>query len=233
MNKLKTIIQYECVTSLKYISIFYAIQYSIVLITYLIVATNVFGALEFNSVVYVSIFAILGFKEDFKMLIQHGFTRKYIFLGSLSMFAFVSAILAAVDTVMGSLLHEFMQGYPSLYGDIYGYENMFVNFIWLLMLYMAACSLANVIILIINKIGKTRSIYVSIVVIGMVMLLVRLYTNFISNDMKDGISEFLLRIFGLSPEGAINHLAPLVTMLLMISCISLVSYIVIRRTELE
>ena len=37
MNKLKSIIQYECMTSFKYIWIFYAIQYAIVgLITLII-----------------------------------------------------------------------------------------------------------------------------------------------------------------------------------------------------
>lgn len=86
MKTLKSIIQYECMTSFKYIWIFYAIQYAIVgLITITIglvmgtfedVGTN---CLELNTLVYISILGVLGFKEDFKMLIQNGFTRKYIY----------------------------------------------------------------------------------------------------------------------------------------------------------
>ena len=86
MKNLKSIIQYECMTSFKYIWIFYAIQYAIVgLITITIglimgtfedVGTN---CLELNTLVYISILGVLGFNEDFKMLIQNGFTRKYIY----------------------------------------------------------------------------------------------------------------------------------------------------------
>ena len=75
MNKLKSIIQYECMTSFKYIWIFYAIQYAIVgLITLIIgivsgsfenVGTN---CLEINTLFFVSILGALGFKEDFKHL---------------------------------------------------------------------------------------------------------------------------------------------------------------------
>lgn len=86
MKNLKSIIQYECMTSFKYIWIFYAIQYAIVgLITITIglimgtfedVGTN---CLEINTLIYVCVLGVLGFNEDFKMLIQNGFTRKYIY----------------------------------------------------------------------------------------------------------------------------------------------------------
>ena len=75
MNKLKSIIQYECMTSFKYIWIFYVIQYAIVgLITLIIgivsgsfenVGTN---CLEINTLPFVSILGALGFKEDLKHL---------------------------------------------------------------------------------------------------------------------------------------------------------------------
>ena len=109
MNKLKSIIQYECMTSFKYIWIFYAIQYAIVgLITLIIgivsgsfenVGTN---CLEINTLFFVSILGALGFKEDFKTLIQNGFTRKYIFIAALSLFSFMSGIMAFIDTVVGN-----------------------------------------------------------------------------------------------------------------------------------
>ena len=43
------------------------------------VGTN---CLEINTLFFVSILGALGFKEDFKTLIQNGFTRKYIFKAS-------------------------------------------------------------------------------------------------------------------------------------------------------
>ena len=114
MKNLKSIIHYECATSFKYIWLFYAIQYALVgFITMIVglvmgtfeeVGTN---CLEMNSLVYVSILGILGFKEDFKMLIQHGFTRKYIFIATFSMFCFIAGTMALVDTEVGNMIHYF------------------------------------------------------------------------------------------------------------------------------
>ncbi|MGO0861956.1 hypothetical protein, partial [Clostridioides difficile] len=148
MNKLFSIIRYECATSFKYIWIFYAVQYAIVLLVLSI--TNMvdmkIGTLETNSLIYISIVGVLGLKEEFKMLIQHGFTRKYIFTATLALFVFISGIMAMVDTILGNMLHHFLQWYPSLYGSIYGYENIGMNFLWLFLVYMLICSLTYLVI---------------------------------------------------------------------------------------
>ena len=89
MKKLRMVVQYECVTSFKYIWIFYAVVFAVIAVISAIiflvegslelVGTN---CLEVNSLVYVGILGALGFKEDFRMLIQNGFTRTYIFSGN-------------------------------------------------------------------------------------------------------------------------------------------------------
>lgn len=151
MNKLKSIIQYECMTSFKYIWIFYAIQYAIVgLITLIIgivsgsfenVGTN---CLEINTLFFVSILGALGFKEDFKTLIQNGFTRKYIFIAALSLFSFMSGIMAFIDTVVGNFLHYFNKDYTSLYSGIYGYDNIVMNWLWLFLVYVSPIQIVGV-----------------------------------------------------------------------------------------
>ena len=88
MKKLNTLIQYECMTSFKYIWMFYAIEYAIVLLIYIMVAaltgdpenagTNL---LELNTFIYIGILGALSYSEDFKMMIQNGFTRKLYFCG--------------------------------------------------------------------------------------------------------------------------------------------------------
>lgn len=108
MKKLRILIQYECMTSFKYIWLFYAIMYAIVLLIYIMVSaitgdpeTAGTSCLEMNTFIYVGILGALGYSEDFKMMIQNGFTRKYIFAATLSMFAFIGGIMSFVDTVMG------------------------------------------------------------------------------------------------------------------------------------
>ena len=134
MKNLKSIIQYECMTSFKYIWLFYAIQYALVafitIIIWLVmrsfedVGTN---CLEINTLVYIDILGVLGFKDDFKMLIQNGFTRKYIFIATLPMFGFITGTMALIDTIVGNLIHHYTNSYSTLYGSIYEYDNLFYN----------------------------------------------------------------------------------------------------------
>lgn len=169
MNKLKSAVLYECSTTFKAICIFYAIQYIVVSVITLItvIASGSFenvgiSGLEINSVIFAGIFGVLGFKEDFKMLIQNGFTRKYIFLSTLCMFIFMSAVMALIDTITGQALHLLSENYFGILGFYYGYENIFANWIWLACVYILVLSLLYLTILIINRLGKMLSIYLGI-----------------------------------------------------------------------
>lgn len=86
MKKLGTVIRYECVTSFKYIWVFYICVFAAISVISAIIYISTgdmekigTNGLELNSMIYVGILGVFGFKEDFKMLIQNGFTRKYIF----------------------------------------------------------------------------------------------------------------------------------------------------------
>ncbi len=232
MTKLKSIIRYECVTSFKYIWVFYAIQYTIVFLTLSIVAVNVFGGLELNSMVYVGVLGVLGFKEDFKMLIQHGFTRKYIFVATLALFAFISALLALVDTVMGYLFYYNVHGYHALYGNNYGYENGFLNFLWLFMLYMLTCSVAYFVVLTINNMGKIKSLFMGVALTCVIALVSGLYIKVVSEEMKSAIGGLVLLLMGLPMNGGTQPLVPILTMFCFWLGVSACSYVVLRRTEL-
>lgn len=85
MKKLKSVIQYECATSFKYIWLFYGIQYAFVTLITLILAISAgtfedigTNTLEINTLVYVGVLGVLGYNQDFKMLLQNGFTRSDI-----------------------------------------------------------------------------------------------------------------------------------------------------------
>lgn len=74
MKKLKAVVQYECMTSFKYIWVFYAIQYALVALIMLIIGISMgtfeeigTSLLEINSLIYVGILGALGFSQDFKL----------------------------------------------------------------------------------------------------------------------------------------------------------------------
>lgn len=240
MKNLKSIIQYECITSFKYIWVFYAIMYAIIsFITIIIgiimgnlegIGTNV---LEINTLIYIGILGVLGFHEDFKMLIQNGFTRKYIFIATLSMFCFISGTMALVDTIAGNVIHHFNNDYSSLYGVIYGYDNLFMNWLWLFLVYVLICSLLYLGVLVINKVGKTTSIYIGVILGGVVLSILALFRFVFSAESVRSIAEFLLKAMGFMSDGTMNYLFPVLTLLLIAGVLGIGSYAVIRHTELN
>ena len=242
MKKLGTVIRYECVTSFKYIWVFYICVFAAISVISAIIYISTgdmekigTNGLELNSMIYVGILGVFGFKEDFKMLIQNGFTRKYIFLATLSLFVFTSAIMAAVDTIVGNALHAVASGYFSLFGGLYGYEHsFFLNWLWLFLAYMLVCCLLYLSILIINKIGKVASIYLAIGLGLTVVLIIPALLKFVlPEDFAEAAITFAVKAIGFVAEDAINFLCPIMSLLLIAGILSIGSYLIIRRTELK
>ena len=94
------------------------------------------NTLEFSSVVFVSVIGVLGYKEDFKALLQNGYTRKYIFGATVCMFTLLAGTMALIDTIIGNSLHFFNSNYFTLYSSLYGFGNIFINWLWLTALYL-------------------------------------------------------------------------------------------------
>lgn len=240
MKKLKSIIQYECSTSLRYVWIFYAIQYMIVAFISLTVGL-VMGSfedvgtncLEINTLIYVGVLGILGFHDDFKMLIQNGFSRRYIFIGTVSMFCFISAVMAFIDTAVGNLIHMFNQNYSSVYGAIYGYDHIIMNWLWLFLLYSTVCCLFFCIILTLNKLGRILSVYLAIIIGGLILLIIALFRYVLTSQMITKIIQFLMKTMGFMSNGTINHILPGFTFLILVTLLSSGCYLIIRRTELK
>lgn len=240
MKKLKSVIQYECTTSFKYIWLFYGIQYAVVaLITLIIgISTGTFegigtNTLEINSLIYVGVLGVLGFNQDFKMLLQNGFTRKIIFSATFSMFCFISGIMAFIDTIVGNLIHHFNNDYISLYSGIYGYDNIFMNWLWLFLLYVLICCLLYLAILVINKVGKTMSIYFGIGLGSCILVVIALFRYVFSAEVVRDIVDFFMKALGFMTDGTINYFFPALTLVLIISVLAGVAYTVIRHTELK
>lgn len=240
MNKLKSAVLYECSTTFKAICIFYAIQYIVISVISLIIviASGSFenvgiSGLEINSVIFAGIFGVLGFKEDFKMLIQNGFTRKYIFLSTLCMFIFMSAVMALIDTITGQALHLLSENYFGIFGFYYGYENIFANWIWLACVYILVLSLLYLTILIINRLGKMLSIYLGIAFFGIILIVIALFNYVFSVETVNNIFDFLTKAMGFMADGSINYIFPVLTFLSIAAILEIGAYLVIRRAQVR
>lgn len=239
MTELKSAVLYEYLTKVRAIGIFYLIQYLIVALIFAIVAICTEGketgsnALEFSSVVFVSVTGVLGYKEDFKALLQNGYTRKYIFGATVCMFTLLAGTLALIDTIIGNSLHYFNDNYFTLYGGLYGYGNVFANWLWLTALYLMFCSLFYLAVLVINRVGKTVSLLIGVVVCGIILLVIALFQFVFPDELVSKTWEFMMKAMGFMGDGTTNLFFPVLSFLVIGVVFGIGSYAVIRRTELR
>lgn len=239
MNKLKSAVLYECSTKIKAIGLFYLIEYLITALIFAIVAICTKGneigsnALELSSIIFVSVVGVLGYKEDFKALIQNGYTRKYIFLATVCMFIFMCGTMALIDTIIGNTIHYFNDHYFTMFGGLYGYGNPFLNWLWLTVLYLMFCSLFYLGVLVINKTGKIISLLIGVGLIGLILLVIALFQFVFSPQTVRNIAEFMIKAIGFMSDGTINLIFPVLSFVVIGTIVGIGSYAIIRRIELK
>lgn len=239
MSKLKSAILYEYSTKIKAMVLFYLIQYLIVALIFSIVAISVGGeeigsnALEFSSVIFISVIGVLGYKEDFKALIQNGYTRKYIFGATICMFTLLAGTMALIDTIIGNSIHYFSDNYFTLFGSLYGYGNVFLNWLWLTVLYLMFCSLFYLAVLVINRVGKMVSLFIGVGLSCVILLVTSLFRFVFSQEFVSAAAEFVMKAMGFMSNGTTNLFFPILSFLVIGAVFGIGSYAVIRRTELK
>ena len=239
MSKLKSAILYEYSTKIKAMVLFYLIQYLIVALIFSIVAISVGGeeigsnALEFSSVIFISVIGVLGYKEDFKALIQNGYTRKYIFGATICMFTLLAGTMALIDTIIGNSIHYFNDNYFTLFGSLYGYGNVFLNWLWLTVLYLMFCSLFYLAVLVSNRVGKMVSLFIGVGLSCVILLVTSLFRFVFSQEFVSAAAEFVMKAMGFMSNGTTNLFFPILSFLVIGAVFGIGSYAVIRRTELK
>lgn len=239
MSKLKSAILYEYSTKIKAMVLFYLIQYLIVALIFSIVAISVGGeeigsnALEFSSVIFISVIGVLGYKEDFKALIQNGYTRKYIFGATICMFTLLAGTMALIDTIIGNSIHYFNDNYFTLFGSLYGYGNVFLNWLWLTVLYLMFCSLFYLAVLVINRVGKMVSLFIGVGLSCVILLVTSLFRFVFSQEFVSAAAKFVMKAMGFMSNGTTNLFFPILSFLVIGAVFGIGSYAVIRRTELK
>lgn len=239
MNKLKSAVLYECSTKIKAIGLFYLIQYLIIALIFAIVAICTKGEetgtniVEVSTVVFVSTLGALGYKEDFRALIQNGYTRKYIFLATVGMFVFISGTMSLIDIIIGNTIHYFHNNYFTLFGALYGYGNHLLNWLWHTVLYLMFCSLFYLVVLVIDKVGKIVFLLIGVGLCGVILLAITLFQFVLSPEVVHNIAQFMLKVMGFMSDGTVNPIFPVLSFVVIGIVLGIGSYAIIRRTELK
>lgn len=240
MMKLKTLIKYEMWTSIKPVCIYYVIVYTIFsALCFIASLVNGNGYLTMSGVetsgfIYLGILGLLGFQEDFKILIQNGFSRKYIWYAALSMFVIISFLMALIDTTMASLLSR-MVDFKSLFQIIYGHDfSFFIQWAWLFIVNLSVAFISYMAALLCNHIGAKKFwysmliLFVVIVLMGIPFLIYILPTNALK-----AITTFISMLYGFSESGSIHIITPLLVGIGIVGVISSMQFKLIKKTELK
>lgn len=239
---MKALIKYQCWTTIKPLLAFYAILYGIVILGYILaffmtggLLKSPFSGIEFSCFIYLGITGALGFNEDFKMAIQNGFTRKQIIIATLCMFLFVTCIMSFVDTFGALCIQEFSPLYRSLFQQVYYVEHsIFTQWLGLFLVYFTIIICSYLLNLICNKLGK-KVFYFLLISVGLFVcaLLPMIITLCLPQNTINEIAETLGILLGYQQNGTIELLNPLLLISSIITIITGLSYLTIKKTELN
>lgn len=234
-KKLITGIKYQLIDLIKPLLIFYAIEYGLVAISLFITANAgeariSLGALELNSLVFLSICGVMTFSDDFKLFIQNGMTRKTIFKSFICEFIIVSFIMALIETVIAQSLYtnfEYQYLFKMIYGDKH---SAVISFFWLFALYFMVTLIVYTCATVKNKIGKKPFIIALVSLILIAFILIPALNIATNGKLLIKFSPLLNKIFGFV-NGKINLIYPISTFVIIAVIAVIGSYLFTRRTE--
>lgn len=240
MQKLKNLIYYQCSTKLPMIGLFYLIEFATTFVIATLMMANhnitqfsVGNFLELGSMAFIGILGISSSKEDFKSLMQNGFTRQYIFLGAMGMFLFIASSMAFIDTLVGQLLHRSPLLYDSIFGFFYGYAHVGLNWLWLTSLYLMIQSLLYLLVTTVMKIGKRAAICLGLLIGGGFLFIIALFSYVLPVERLLDTLKFLGKLLGYTNSPHVHYGNPILTFLSLFIIFSLGTYWIIRKTELK
>ena len=111
--------------------------------------------------------------------------------------------------------------------------NVFLNWLWLTVLYLMFCSLFYLAVLVINRVGKMVSLFIGVGLSCVILLVTSLFRFVFSQEFVSTAAEFVMKAMGFMSNGTTNLFFPILSFLVIGVVFGIGSYAVIRRTELK
>ena len=245
MTKLRPLIAFEITTTFKYMTIFYCIEFSMVAVTLFLTWLGrgsldhpYFACMESCAMIFIFIFGIFGFAEDFKMLLQNGFTRCYIFIATLVLFLQTAVTLALVDTLAARFLEGVAHGYWSLFTAIYGPNHaLWLQGCWRFGVYVSLVCVGYLCALTVTRLGKKRALFLGIVLwCAGVVVLPLAFREWLPDawryDIGTQLETFFYQCVGFTAEG-VHFAYPLLSLAVLAVVGFAICFALLRRAPLK
>lgn len=233
--RLKNAFKYQMASMLKAIGIYYgatlAIRIGLSLISIFIIGDQKIhmSAFESNTLVFMLFLGIFSIVEDFKFFVQNGYSRKSLMKLYLLQFLACSAILAGLDVISAIVFASF-DVYESLCFQIYGTQNILMQFLWLVVVYTCVGMVSFFMTILVQRMNKVqRIVYLLLLPLALIMFLPLLDVYVWNHALSSFAWDVLLRIMGFYDGVSMMVSTFSFTIITIIFC--LLSYLTIRRAS--
>ena len=200
-----------------------------------------FGGLDFASVIFIFVFGITSFSDNFKFMQANNITRKHFFQGFVIGIFPITAFMAALDILINRITNIFLGISNSLFAQIYLRQgnlawvnlniiNIINSFIWSFAVLSFFAMLGYFISLVYYRSNIITKIAVS--VSPLIIVSVLGYLNGITNGAVSNIVTDFFRLIGGFKHGYNPYIAVL-TMSVAFIIFGLFSFLLIRKASVK
>ncbi len=241
--KLQSIIRYQLSDSKKSLLIFYAIMFSIPLLTTTGFLSFGSGSAEVRgtemaSAIFIFVIGLNSFRANFLFSQANGVSRKTQFKGFLVTILLISGVMAIIDAIythLFSLLVPYMSFFSMIYGSIYLTDSaplsaLFGGLLWSFFLYALYGMFGYFVTLVYYRSGLIMKLVVSIVP-AIFIFFVLPYLAFVNLAVSRVIVNLTVLAFGLGVN--LNPYQSMFTFSLFFIIFAIGSYLLMRRAPIK
>lgn len=229
--------KYQITSVLKAMAIFYGIMilirlFGVILIMMMldINELGIIAGMESNTCVFMIFLGVFSIIDDFKFFIQNGYSRKSLIKLYILQFIATAMILAALDLVAARLF-ELIYPYQSLYTQIYGNQNILLEYIWMVTFYLCAGTAAFFFTVLFQRLNKFQRIIIMLLIpVAVIVLVPILDISVFHGEITKGLSNLFMMVLGLYQ--GVHVFYPLISFIVIFVIFAGLSYITIRRSSL-
>lgn len=181
----------------------------------------------FQSTMFLAVLTTLKLKSDFKMLIQNGYNRLYIFLSSIIRNIILYLLTPIFEVIL--IKNIFDNSNLNYLLSTYKTNNLILIILLVFSVNMLFCSLSTLLTRVFSLIGiKLRIVLIILIIYGLMMLI-----GGISYIYSDKFITFIKFILGQQNPNHPNILIPTAIFLSISILINAISYLFIRKMEIK
>ncbi len=249
--KIKPILKYELREDFKSLAIFYAIYFSVIIlsvITTLLTSTVEIGQIngvEFASAIFLLVTGMNSFKNHFHFSLTNSVPRKKLFISTIQSFGILSVFMAIVNFIVSFILTRFINVSPLFYmlyhpnyptstpkQSLQNISYILPEFVWGIFLLITMSLLGYFITLLYYRMSKILKITVSVGVPGFLFLVLPIIDLRLDNKITTTIFNFFRMIMGLE-TGSYNPWIAVVSFICFSIILSALCYIMIRKVTIK